>query len=117
MDRKLRTFSQGMQKRFSLATSMIADPQNYLFDELLKGLDPEGVQFARRLMLQLKNNGKSVLLSSHILKEVQELSDRVIFLHHGKIVRTLSREEILRDKNGLEDQFFQTIGTNMGVEA
>ncbi len=117
MGRKLRTFSQGMKKRFSLAASMIADPQNYLFDELLNGLDPEGVLFVRKLMLQLKSNGKSVLLSSHILSEVQELSNRVILIHHGRIVRTLSREEILRDKNGLEDQFFQTIGMTTGVEA
>jgi len=106
-----------MKKRFSLAAAMISGPQNYLLDEVLNGLDPEGVQFARKLMLQLKRNGKSILLSSHILKEVQELSDRVIFIHHGTILRTLSREEILRDKNGLEEQFFQTIGTGSGVEA
>ncbi|MGI0086003.1 MAG: ABC transporter ATP-binding protein, partial [Nitrososphaerales archaeon] len=82
--RKLRTYSQGMKKRFSLASAMLPDPQNYLFDEILNGLDPEGVQFMRNLMVDLKKRNKAVLLSSHILTEIENISDRVVFIHKGK---------------------------------
>ncbi len=54
-NRKLRTYSQGMKKRFSLAVSLISNPQNFLFDEVLNGLDPEGILFFRELMIGQKN--------------------------------------------------------------
>ncbi len=92
--RKLRTYSQGMKKRFSLATSMLPDPQNYLFDEILNGLDPEGVQFMRNLMVDLKKRKKAVLLSSHILTEIENISDRVVFIHKGKIIKIATRDEL-----------------------
>lgn len=92
--RKLRTYSQGMKKRFSLATSMLPDPQNYLFDEILNGLDPEGVQFMRNLMVDLKKRNKAVLLSSHILTEIENISDRVVFIHKGKIIKIATRDEL-----------------------
>jgi len=90
----LRTYSQGMKKRFSLAASMLADPQNYLFDEILNGLDPEGIHFMRDLILDLKKRRKAILLSSHILSEVDTLSDRVAFIHKGKIIKIASRDEL-----------------------
>lgn len=92
--RKLRTYSQGMKKRFSLAASMLPDPQNYLFDEILNGLDPEGVQFMRNLMVDLKKRNKAVLLSSHILTEIENISDRVVFIHKGKIIKIATRDEL-----------------------
>lgn len=92
--KKLRTYSQGMKKRFSLAASMLPDPQNYLFDEILNGLDPEGVQFMRNLMVELKKRNKAVLLSSHILSEIENISDRVVFIHKGKIIKIATRDEL-----------------------
>ncbi len=92
--RKLRTYSQGMKKRFSLAAAMLPDPQNYLFDEILNGLDIEGVQFMRNLMIDLRKKNKAVLLSSHILTEIENISDRVVFIHKGKIIKVASREEL-----------------------
>jgi len=93
-DRKLRTYSQGMKKRFSLAASMLADPQNYLFDEILNGLDPEGIHFMRQLVLELRKKEKAILLSSHILSEVETLADRVVFIHKGKILKIATRSEL-----------------------
>jgi ABC-2 type transport system ATP-binding protein len=93
-NRKLRTYSQGMKKRFSLAASMISDPQNLLFDEILNGLDPEGIHFMRSLMLDLKRRNKAVLLSSHILTEVENIADRVVFVHRGKILQVVTRGEL-----------------------
>jgi ABC-2 type transport system ATP-binding protein len=93
--RKLGTYSQGMKKRFMLAASMLPDPQNYLLDEILSGIDIEGVQFVRNLIADLKKRNKAVLLSSHILTEVENISDRVVFIHKGKIIKVATREELL----------------------
>jgi ABC-2 type transport system ATP-binding protein len=91
---KLRNYSQGMKRRFLLAVSLISDPKNFLFDEVLNGLDPEGIQFFRDMALKLKKEGKSVLFSSHILSEVESIADKVIFIHQGKILRIMEMNEI-----------------------
>ncbi len=96
-DRKLRGFSLGMRKRFALAASMLSDPGNFLFDEVLNGLDPQGIAFFRGFAVKLKERGKAVLFSSHILSEVQNLADRVVFLHRGKVVAVKAMEEIMRE--------------------
>lgn len=93
-DKKLRAYSQGMKKRFSLAESLIGDPENLMFDETLNGLDPEGVQFVRQLIVDQKKKGKAVLLSSHILSEIEAVSDRIAVIHHGKLVKMLNRTEL-----------------------
>ncbi len=92
--RRLRTYSQGMKKRFSLATSLLGNPKNYLFDEVLNGLDPEGIRYFRRLMVEVKGREAAVLMSSHILVEVQNLADRVVIIHKGKVIKTVSRGEL-----------------------
>ncbi len=93
-NRKLRTYSQGMKKRFAIAESLLGNPKNIMFDETLNGLDPEGVLFVRKLILKLKEEGHSILLSSHILSEVQNIADRVAIIHHGKLLKMLTRDEM-----------------------
>jgi len=92
--KKLRAYSQGMKKRFSLAASMLGSPKNYLFDEVLNGLDPEGIRYFRRLMTDLRSEGAAVLLSSHILVEIESIADRVVFIHRGKVIKTISRSDL-----------------------
>lgn len=92
--KKLRAYSQGMKKRFSLAASMLASPQNYLFDEVLNGLDPAGIHYFRSLMVDLKAQGAAVLLSSHVLVEVESIADRVVFIHKGKIIKSITRSDL-----------------------
>lgn len=94
--KKMRTYSQGMKKRFSLAASLLGGPKNYLFDEVLNGLDPEGIRYFRRLMVETKGGGAAVLMSSHILVEVQNLADRVVIIHRGRIIKTITRNELER---------------------
>ena len=96
---RIRTFSQGMKKRFSLAAATIGDPSNLLLDEILNGLDPEGIAFVRGWMVELRRQHKAILLSSHILAELQTLADRVSFVHEGRILRTIDREELVRAGN------------------
>jgi ABC-2 type transport system ATP-binding protein len=91
---KLKNYSQGMKKRFALAASLISDPKNFLFDEVLNGLDPQGIMFFRDLALKLKKENKAVLFSSHILSEVENIADRVVFINKGRIIKEMTMSEI-----------------------
>lgn len=93
-ERKLRAYSQGMKKRFSIVSAMLADPSNVLFDETLNGLDPEGVKNMRTFMTDLKKQGKAVFLSSHILSELQHVADRIVIIKRGSIVKILETSDI-----------------------
>jgi len=94
LNRKLSGYSQGMRKRFALAVSMINDPPNFIFDEVLNGLDPQGIIFFRELAVEFRKQGKAVLFSSHILSEVEGIADRVVFIHRGRIIGVYSMDEI-----------------------
>jgi ABC-2 type transport system ATP-binding protein len=91
---RLGSFSQGMKKRFALATALLAKPENYLLDELLNGLDPEGIRYVRALIAGLRAEGASILLSSHILSEVGNIADRVAILHEGRLLKVVTMDEI-----------------------
>src|SRR6266705_4839888 len=110
-NRKIRTYSQGMKKRFSLAVSLLSDPQNFLFDEVLNGLDHEGIHFLRELMRGQKRVNKAILLSSHILTEIENVADRIVFIHRGKIVKTASRDDLATASKsaGILRIVFQTV--------
>ena len=94
-NRKLKYYSQGMKKRFSLIAAMIGNPDNYLFDETLNGLDPNGVKEVRDLIMNLKKQGKSILLSSHILSELQNVADRIAIVKNGSVIKILTREDLM----------------------
>lgn len=94
VNRKLRDYSQGMKKRFGLAAAMISDPGNYLLDEVLNGLDPEGVNYVRRSVQEFRKQGKSVLLSTHILGVLEDIADRIAIIHKGKLIKMLSKDGI-----------------------
>ena len=106
LDRKLSGYSQGMNKRFSIAESLIGDPQNILFDETFNGLDPEGVVFVRNRINNLRKIGKAIMLSSHILTEVEGIADRVAIISHGKLLKILNRNEL---KNLGRDMMFLVV--------
>ncbi len=94
LNKKLREYSQGMKKRFSLAAAMISNPNNYLLDEILNGLDPEGIKYVRDLILSFKKEGKSILLSSHMLNELESVADRIAIINKGKLVRIINRADL-----------------------
>lgn len=85
-DRKIRAFSKGMIKRLGLAIALLDEPQLLILDEPTTGLDPQGSYKIKRKILQLKEQGVTVFLSSHVLSEVQEVCDRVGILNKGKLV-------------------------------
>ncbi len=83
--RKLREYSKGMARRIGLAQAMINDPELILLDEPTTGLDPIGTREMKDLILSLKAQGKTVLLCSHLLADVQDVCDRITILFRGKM--------------------------------
>lgn len=110
LNKKLRSYSQGMKKRFSIAAAMINDAQNYLMDETLNGLDPEGIKYVKKLILKLRDQNKAIMLSSHILSELQNVADRVAVIHEGKLIKVVSKDELSSMHESLESYFFKVIG-------
>jgi ABC-2 type transport system ATP-binding protein len=86
-DRRLSTFSKGMLQRIALAQALIHEPRVVILDEPTAGVDPAGSRDISNLILELKRKGVTVLLSSHLLAQVQEICDRVGILSAGQLVR------------------------------
>ena len=93
--RKVRTYSLGMRQRLGLAAALLGNPRVLVLDEPANGLDPEGIRWLRGFFRHLAGEGRSVLVSSHQLNEVQEIADRVVILNHGQLVRSGSIQELL----------------------
>ena len=83
--RRVGEFSKGMQRRIGIAQAMINDPSFLILDEPTSGLDPLGCREVKDLILTLKKRGKTVLVTSHLLSDVEDICDRVIILYGGKI--------------------------------
>ena len=85
-DRRVGQFSLGMRQRLALATALVCDPEILILDEPANGLDPEGVHWLRTLLRNLADEGRTVLVSSHILAEVAQTVDSVVILDRGRLV-------------------------------
>jgi ABC-2 type transport system ATP-binding protein len=101
-DQRLKTYSKGMLQRIGLAQALINDPKVVVLDEPTAGVDPAGSRHIRDIIVDLKKRGTSVLLSSHLLSQVQEICDRVGILAKGKLVREGRLEELLSIENRSE---------------
>jgi ABC-2 type transport system ATP-binding protein len=101
-DRRLRTYSKGMLQRIGLAQALVNDPRLLVLDEPTAGVDPAGSRDIRDLILSLKRRGITVLLSSHLLEQVQEVCDRVGILANGILVRQGRVDELLAVENQTE---------------
>ncbi|GEL95466.1 ATP-binding cassette domain-containing protein [Cellulomonas composti] len=85
-DRRVGGFSLGMRQRLALATTLLADPPVLLLDEPANGLDPEGIAWLRGFLRSLAAQGRTVLVSSHVLPEVEQTVDDVVIVAHGRLV-------------------------------
>lgn len=92
--RAIGTFSLGMRQRLGIAASLIGDAANLMLDEPVNGLDPNGVIWLRELLRQQAAAGKAVLLSSHLMAELELVADRFVVLHHGAVVRSGTMAEL-----------------------
>jgi ABC-type multidrug transport system ATPase subunit len=95
-DDKFKAYSLGMKQRLGVASALMGDPELIVLDEPTNGLDPAGMADMRRLIVDLTRGGQTVLLSSHLLDEVQEICDRVGVISHG----VLLRESTVKDLRG-----------------
>ena len=84
-DKMVKKYSSGMKQRLGIAMALLHDPNTLILDEPLNGLDPEGVYEIRELIIDLKKEGKTILLSSHILSEIQKTCTHVGILHDGRL--------------------------------
>jgi ABC-2 type transport system ATP-binding protein len=97
MDRGVATYSKGMRQRFKLAQALAHDPNVVILDEPLNGLDPPARRDLSAVIRGLGEEGRCVLVSSHVLHEVETLARRIVFLHQGRVLAEGTREEIRRE--------------------
>ncbi|MEU4694744.1 ATP-binding cassette domain-containing protein [Actinoplanes sp. NPDC023714] len=93
--RRVRAYSLGMRQRLGLAYAMIGDPAVLILDEPANGLDPEGIFWMRGLLREFADRGGTVLLSSHLLREVEAVADRLVVIGQGKILAQGDKDQLL----------------------
>ncbi|MFD4181146.1 ABC transporter ATP-binding protein [Rhodococcus sp. NPDC058514] len=97
---KAGTFSLGMRQRLALATALLGDPQILVLDEPANGLDPEGIAWLREFLRAFAGSGHTVLVSSHILREVEQTVDRLVIVSQGSLVYQGGIDELRRSRRG-----------------
>jgi ABC-2 type transport system ATP-binding protein len=93
--RRLRNYSLGMRQRLGIAHALLGDPSILILDEPANGLDPAGIHWMRGLLKEYADRGGTVLLSSHLLHEVERIADELILIGRGRVVAQGSKEELL----------------------
>jgi len=94
--RPVRTYSQGMRQRLGLAAALMRQPELLILDEPSNGLDPQGIQEIRRLLLELNAHGTTIFLSSHLLAEIEQMCTRVGVLRGGRLILQEQLDTVLR---------------------
>jgi ABC-2 type transport system ATP-binding protein len=104
--RRVGTYSLGMRQRLGLAAALLRDPELLILDEPANGLDPEGVHWLRTFMRNFAAEGKSVLVSSHLLAEVAQTVDRVVIINRGRLVTVAELDELLAQESSTLEEIF-----------
>jgi ABC-2 type transport system ATP-binding protein len=123
--RPVREYSKGMQRRIGIAQALINDPELVIFDEPMSGLDPIGRRDVRDLILQLRDEGRTILFSSHILSDAEVLCSRIGILAKGKLVASGTLAELTSSSrhgwevvaSGVSDSLLQRLRDRAGVAA
>ena len=118
-DRRTEGFSQGQRTKTAIARALVHQPRNVILDEPTNGLDVMTTRAMRGFLRRLREEGRCVLFSSHIMQEVAALCDRIVVIAKGRVVAQGSADE-LRAQTGeanLEDAFVKVIGTDEGLFA
>jgi ABC-2 type transport system ATP-binding protein len=111
--RPVRGYSLGMRQRLALAIALVGDPGVLVLDEPANGLDPEGIAWMRRLLRKFANEGRTVLVSSHVLSEVQQFADHIVIINKGRLVRQGSLSDLTSESGDLERAFFALTGDDV----
>jgi ABC-2 type transport system ATP-binding protein len=105
--RRVRAYSLGMRQRLGLAAALLGDPELLILDEPANGLDPAGVRWLRTFLQNFAAQGRTVLVSSHLLAEVAQTVDRVLIIDRGRLLASGRLEELTRDRQSLEDVYLE----------
>ncbi len=92
--RRAKGYSLGMRQRLGLAAALLGDPEVLVLDEPANGLDPQGIRWLRDLLRALAHEGRTVLISSHVLAEIAQTVDEVVIIHRGRLVRHATMAEV-----------------------
>ncbi|MEC1720710.1 ABC transporter ATP-binding protein [Schinkia azotoformans] len=121
-DKKVREYSKGMQQRLALAQSLLPEAPLLILDEPTNGLDPYWVREFKNIIKEEKEKGTTILFSSHILSDVEELADRVAFMNSGRLLVTDTVEALTKGNNDssavkttLEEVFFSLVKAEQTV--
>jgi sodium transport system ATP-binding protein len=116
-DRRTEGFSQGQRVKVALARALVHDPPNVVLDEPTNGLDVAATRQVRTLLLQLREQGRCILFSSHVMQEVSALCDRVVDIARGTVVAEGTPDDLRRQtgRESLEDAFVAAIGSEEGL--
>jgi ABC-2 type transport system ATP-binding protein len=109
-DRRVRTYSLGMRQRLGLASALLGDPELLILDEPANGLDPAGVRWLRTFLQSFAAQGRTVLVSSHLLAEVAQTVDQVLIIDHGRLLASGRLDELIGGNRTLEDAYIELTG-------
>ncbi len=98
--RRVKGYSLGMRQRLGLATALLGDPEVLVLDEPANGLDPAGIRWLRDFLRSLAAEGRTILVSSHVLSEVSQTADSVVIIHRGTLVQQGSIAEVVAGAQG-----------------
>lgn len=99
-------FSLGMGQRLGMAAALLGDPEILVLDEPTNGLDPDGIRWIRRFLRSLAADGKTVLVSSHLMGEMEETADDFVVIARGRVIAQGTADEVRGDHGNLETAFF-----------
>ena len=111
-DRRVGGFSLGMRQRLGLASALLGDPQYLVLDEPANGLDPAGMAWLRGLLRRLAGEGRTVLVSSHVLSEIAQTADHVVIINGGHLRYAGPLADLDADGTSLEDAFLRLTATH-----
>jgi len=112
-DRPVRTYSLGMRQRLGLASALLGDPELLLLDEPANGLDPAGVHWLRGFLRQFAEQGRTVLVSSHVLAEVAQTVDAALIINRGRLVATVALNDLADGARSLEELYLELTAQEM----
>jgi sodium transport system ATP-binding protein len=118
-DRRTHGFSQGERMKVAIARALVHDPDAILLDEPTNGLDIMSTRALREMLRKLRDGGKCLLFSSHVMQEITALCDRVVVLSHGRIVASGTAPELIAQTRAasMEEAFMRLLGTTEGLAA
>ena len=115
--RRVGGYSLGMAQRLGIAAALLGDPHTLLFDEPANGLDPAGIRWLRELLRSLAAEGRTVLLSSHLIGEVALTADRLVVVGRGRLLAETTVRELEARSGSVEDGYFELTGASTEFEA